>query len=116
MHDFTFKLQLRFYGLLLFIIVLWNESPYIRILTTFILLKGAITTEEKLTEIGKTLSKLPVDILLGKMLIMGSLFDQVEAVLSLASALSVQSPFTNRAFRDIDLQVSYKNESNLIVV
>lgn len=39
------------------------------------------------------------------MLIMGSLFDQVEAVLSLASALSVQSPFTNRAFRDIDLQV-----------
>ncbi|KAK7573392.1 hypothetical protein V9T40_010583 [Parthenolecanium corni] len=69
---------------------------------------GAITTEEKLTEIGKTLSKLPVDILLGKMLIMGSLFDQVEAVLSLASALSVQSPFTNRAFRDVGLQEARK--------
>lgn len=67
--------------------------------------QGAITCEEKLTEMGKMLSKLPVDILLGKMLIMGSLFYQVEPILSLASALSVQSPFTNRAFRDLELQV-----------
>lgn len=55
--------------------------------------------------IGKTLAKLPVDIQLGKMLIMGSLFYQVEPILSLAAALSVQSPFTNRAFRDLEMQV-----------
>ncbi|XP_065221924.1 probable ATP-dependent RNA helicase DHX34 [Planococcus citri] len=65
---------------------------------------GAIDSEEKLTVIGKTLAKLPVDIQLGKMLIMGSLFYQVEPILSLAAALSVQSPFTNRAFRDIEMQ------------
>lgn len=54
---------------------------------------------------GKTLSKLPVDLQLGKMLIMGSLFYQIEPVISLASALSVQSPYTNRAFRDTEMQV-----------
>ena len=39
------------------------------------------------------------------MLIMGSLFHQVEPVLSLAAALSVQSPFTNKAYRDLDCEV-----------
>ena len=58
-----------------------------------------------MTSIGKTLAKLPVDITIGKMLIMGSLFHQIEPVLSLAAALSVQSPFTNRAYRDIDCEV-----------
>merc|ERR1711892_1214134 len=33
-------------------------------------------------------------------LIMGTLFHQVESVLTLAAALSVQSPFTNKAFKD----------------
>lgn len=55
--------------------------------------------------IGKTLSKLPVDITIGKMLIMGSLFHQVEPVLSLAAALSIQNPFTNRAYRDTECEV-----------
>ncbi|XP_050521115.1 probable ATP-dependent RNA helicase DHX34 isoform X2 [Daktulosphaira vitifoliae] len=61
---------------------------------------GAITKEEKLTPIGNMLSRLPVDIPLGKMLIMGSLFDQLEPVLSLACVLSVQTPFTNKAYKD----------------
>lgn len=39
------------------------------------------------------------------MLIMGTLFEQVEAVLSLAAALSVQSPFTSWAHRDPDCVV-----------
>ena len=55
---------------------------------------------------GKTLSKLPVDITIGKMLIMGSLFHQIDPVLSLAAALSVQTPFTNRAYRDLDCEVN----------
>lgn len=67
--------------------------------------QGALTENEKLTNIGKTLARLPVDITIGKMLIMGSLFHQIEPVLSLAAALSVQSPFTNRAYRDLDCEV-----------
>lgn len=54
---------------------------------------------------GKMLARLPVDIPLGKMLVMGTLFHQVQPVLSLAAALSVQTPFTNRAFRDPECEV-----------
>lgn len=69
--------------------------------------QGAISKEERLTELGKSLSKLPVDITVGKMLIGSVLFEQTEPILSLASALSVQSPFTNRAFRDTEMRVSF---------
>ncbi|XP_046484972.1 probable ATP-dependent RNA helicase DHX34 [Neodiprion pinetum] len=69
---------------------------------------GALTDDEKLTVIGKTLSRLPVDITIGKMLVMGSLFHQVEPVLSLAAALSIQNPFTNRAYRDTECENSRK--------
>ncbi|XP_012261756.2 probable ATP-dependent RNA helicase DHX34 [Athalia rosae] len=69
---------------------------------------GALTDDEKLTVIGRTLSRLPVDITIGKMLIMGSLFHQVEPVLSLAAALSIQNPFTNRAYRDTECENSRK--------
>ncbi|XP_046400213.1 probable ATP-dependent RNA helicase DHX34 [Ischnura elegans] len=71
--------------------------------------QGALTSNEKLTTIGKVLSELPVDIAIGKMLIMGSLFHHVEPVLSLAAALSVQSPFTNRAYRDPDCETARKS-------
>ncbi|XP_054004317.1 probable ATP-dependent RNA helicase DHX34 [Hylaeus anthracinus] len=69
---------------------------------------GALTDNEKITSIGKTLSRLPVDITIGKMLIMGSIFHQVEPVLSLAAALSIQTPFTNRAYRDSECETSRK--------
>ncbi|XP_032685966.1 probable ATP-dependent RNA helicase DHX34 [Odontomachus brunneus] len=69
---------------------------------------GALTENEKITCIGKTLARLPVDITIGKMLIMGSIFHQVEPVLSLAAALSIQTPFTNRAYRDTECETSRK--------
>ncbi|XP_029667899.1 probable ATP-dependent RNA helicase DHX34 isoform X3 [Formica exsecta] len=69
---------------------------------------GALTDNEKITCIGKTLARLPVDITIGKMLIMGSIFHQVEPVLSLAAALSIQTPFTNRAYRDVECETSRK--------
>ncbi|XP_012137254.2 putative ATP-dependent RNA helicase DHX34 isoform X1 [Megachile rotundata] len=69
---------------------------------------GALTDNEKITCIGKTLARLPVDITIGKMLIMGSVFHQVEPVLSLAAALSIQTPFTNRAYRDSECETSRK--------
>ena len=55
------------------------------------------------------LSNLPVDVTIGKMLIMGTLFHQIESVLSLAAALSVQSPFTNKAYQDSDCVAARKN-------
>ncbi|KAE8585553.1 hypothetical protein XENTR_v10021352 [Xenopus tropicalis] len=54
--------------------------------------QGALDINEELTPIGKLLAKLPVDVVIGKMLILGSLFSLVEPVLTIASALSVQSP------------------------
>lgn len=37
---------------------------------------------------------------IGKMLIEGSIFKQLQPILTMAAALNVQSPFTNRAYRD----------------
>ena len=71
--------------------------------------QNALNDNESLTVTGQTLANLPVDVSIGKMLIMGSLFHQVDAVLSLASALSVQSPFTNNAFKDQDCIAARRN-------
>ena len=64
--------------------------------------QGAMEEDETLSVTGKMLSNLPVDVCIGKMLIMGSLFHQIESVLTLAAAMSVQSPFTNKAYKDDD--------------
>lgn len=66
----------------------------------------ALTGDEKLTQLGKALAKIPVDISIGKMLMMGCVFQQLQPVLTLCAALSVQSPFTNRAYRDRECCVS----------
>ncbi|XP_053693938.1 probable ATP-dependent RNA helicase DHX34 isoform X2 [Sabethes cyaneus] len=64
----------------------------------------ALTANEKLTPLGIALAKIPVDIGIGKMLLMGCVFQQLQPVLTLAAALSVQTPFTNRAFRDAECE------------
>ncbi|XP_037036273.1 probable ATP-dependent RNA helicase DHX34 isoform X2 [Bradysia coprophila] len=69
----------------------------------------ALTQDEKLTPLGQTLSRLPVDISIGKMLLMGCVFQQLQPVLTLAAALSVQTPFTNRAFRDPECERARKD-------
>jgi HrpA-like RNA helicase len=71
--------------------------------------QGALNEDESLTITGRMLANLPVDVSIGKMLIMGTLFHQIESVLSLAAALSVQSPFTNQAYRDADCVAARKN-------
>ena len=70
---------------------------------------GAMNEDESLTIIGEALANLPVDVNIGKMLIMGTLFHQVDSVLSLAAALSVQSPFTNNAYKDEDCITARKD-------
>jgi hypothetical protein len=71
--------------------------------------QDAMTEDETLTVTGKVLANLPVDVSIGKMLIMGTLFNQVDSVLSLAAALSVQSPFTNKAYKDTDCVAARRN-------
>lgn len=71
--------------------------------------QGAMTADEKLTPVGQALSRLPVDIAIGKMLLMGSVFSQLPPVLTLAAALSVQTPFTSRAYRDKECETARKD-------
>ena len=64
--------------------------------TYFLKLQNALTSDGSLTSLGRMLSRLPVDIVIGKMLIMGSLFSIIDPILVIATALSVQSPLTKR--------------------
>uniref|UniRef100_A0A8C6R0H2 Probable ATP-dependent RNA helicase DHX34 n=1 Tax=Nannospalax galili TaxID=1026970 RepID=A0A8C6R0H2_NANGA len=64
--------------------------------------QGALDTSEALTPIGSLLAQLPVDVVIGKMLILGSMFSLEEPVLTIAAALSVQSPFTRSAQNNLD--------------
>ncbi|XP_053949579.1 probable ATP-dependent RNA helicase DHX34 [Anastrepha ludens] len=61
---------------------------------------NALGIDEKITPLGKSLSNLPVEITIGKMLLMGCVFPDVEKILTLAATMSVQNPFTNRAYTD----------------
>ncbi|NXJ72212.1 DHX34 helicase, partial [Rostratula benghalensis] len=55
--------------------------------------QGALDEAEELTPIGNLLAQLPVDVVVGKMLVLGTLFGLAEPTLTVAAALSVPSPF-----------------------
>lgn len=81
------------------------EPPPLASLETAILYlqdQGALDSSEALTPIGSLLAQLPVDVVIGKMLILGSMFRLVEPVLTIAAALSVQSPFTRSAQSNLE--------------
>nr|XP_033810387.1 probable ATP-dependent RNA helicase DHX34 isoform X1 [Geotrypetes seraphini] len=87
------------------------ESPLTSSLETAILYlkdQGALDSAEHLTSIGSLLAKLPVDVVIGKILILGSLFGLVEPILTIAAGLSVQSPFLRRAQNDPDCSTARK--------
>lgn len=54
---------------------------------------GAIEGDEELTPLGHHLAKLPVDVLIGKMLIYGGIFGCISPILSISAFLSYKSPF-----------------------
>lgn len=54
---------------------------------------GAITTTEELTHLGRQLAKLPLDVFLGKLVLLGSIFRCLDASLTIAAILSSKSPF-----------------------
>lgn len=70
--------------------------------------QGALDSGEELTPIGKLLAQLPVDVVIGKMLILGSLFSLVEPILTVAAALSVQSPFVRSATNNPECSTARK--------
>ncbi|NWW46393.1 DHX34 helicase, partial [Pedionomus torquatus] len=55
--------------------------------------QGALDEAEDLTPIGNLLAQLPVDVVVGKMLVLGTLFGLAEPTLTVAAVLSVPSPF-----------------------
>ncbi|XP_060571590.1 probable ATP-dependent RNA helicase DHX34, partial [Ruditapes philippinarum] len=88
------------------------EAPSIQSLENAIIFlreQGALFEDESLTPIGLMLSKLPVDVVIGKMLIMGSIFHMIDPVLSIAAAMSVQSPFTSKMYTDVDSMAARKS-------
>ncbi|XP_074275039.1 DExH-box ATP-dependent RNA helicase DExH7, chloroplastic isoform X2 [Silene latifolia] len=54
---------------------------------------GAVDENEELTPLGRHLAKLPVDLLLGKMMLYGAIFGCLSPILSVAAFLSYKPPF-----------------------
>lgn len=68
---------------------------------------GALSLEQDclaLTPLGDALSQLPVDLIIGKMLINSTVFGNVNSILAVASLMSVQSPLTQEAYKSSDAQ------------
>lgn len=54
----------------------------------------ALTPGEDLTPLGIQLARLPLDVFLGKLILLGSIFKCLDAVITIAAILSSKSPFT----------------------
>lgn len=70
--------------------------------------QNALNEREELTPMGRMLAELPVDIQIGKMLIMASIFHIVEPIVAMAAALSVQSPFVSNLKCDYETMQTRK--------
>lgn len=75
----------------------------------FLMDQNALDDKEELTLMGRMLADLPVDIQIGKMLIMASIFHIIEPVVIMAAALSVQSPFLSNLKCDFETMQSRKD-------
>ncbi|OMO51588.1 Double-stranded RNA-binding protein [Corchorus capsularis] len=63
-----------------------NAVEYLKII-------GALDENENLTALGRNLSMLPVEPKLGKMLIMGAIFNCLDPIMTIVAGLSVRDPF-----------------------
>ena len=54
----------------------------------------ALTVSEDLTPLGKQLAKLPMDVFLGKLILLGSIFRCLDGALTIAAILTSKSPFS----------------------
>lgn len=53
----------------------------------------ALTMAEELTPLGQQLARLPLDVFLGKLILLGSIFKCLDAMITVAAILSSKSPF-----------------------
>ena len=79
----------------------------------------ALTTKEDLTPLGRQLARLPLDVFLGKLLVLGTFYQCLDAVLSIAAILSSKSPFSapvgSRSQADI-ARLGFKRGSYLAIL
>lgn len=54
----------------------------------------ALTATEELTPLGRQLARLPLDVFLGKLILLGRIFGCLDAMLTIAGILSSKAPFT----------------------
>lgn len=80
----------------------------------------ALITGEDLTALGRQLAKLPLDVFLGKLILLGSLFKCLDAALTIAAIVSSKSPFSTpmaaRAQADLARLAYKKGDSDLLTV
>ncbi|KAI4324673.1 hypothetical protein MLD38_030140 [Melastoma candidum] len=79
-----------------------NAVEYLKVI-------GALDEDENLTVLGNQLSMLPVEPKLGKMLILGAIFNCLDPVLTVVAGLSVRDPFV-MPFDKKDLAESAKSQ------
>ncbi|CAH0399530.1 unnamed protein product [Chilo suppressalis] len=76
---------------------------------------GALTSNEKLTALGKSLANLPVEVSLAKAIVVGSATlppHKRDSALALAAALGIRSIFTTRAHRDFECENARKPDES----
>ena len=80
----------------------------------------ALTSGQDLTSLGKQLARLPLDVFLGKLLLLGVTFSCLDAALTIAAILSAKSPFIstvgNRSQADQARLSFKKSDSDLLTV
>ncbi|KAL2039774.1 hypothetical protein N7G274_007633 [Stereocaulon virgatum] len=80
----------------------------------------ALTPFEDLTSLGRQLAKLPLDVFLGKLVLLGSIFGCLDAMLTIAAILSSKLPFSApmgaRSQADAARLAFKKGDSDLLTV
>ena len=80
----------------------------------------ALTTAEDLTPLGRRLASLPLDVFLGKLVLLGSVFGCLDGALTIAAILSSKSPFVapiHQKFQADQARLNFtKGDSDLITV
>ena len=80
----------------------------------------ALTLGEELTPLGRQLAKLPLDVYLGKLIILASIFKCLDGGLTIAAILSSKSPFSapmgSRTQADLARLAFRKGDSDLLTV
>lgn len=80
----------------------------------------ALTNTEELTPLGRQLARLPLDVFLGKLILLGTMFGCLDAMLTIAAILSSKSPFSApmgaRSQMDTVRLAFRKGDSDLLTV